>query len=35
MDNGLCPPVIIARMTFAVGMLFLRETRGVDMYAND
>ena len=35
MYNGLWYSVIIAGMTFVVGMLFIRETKDVDIYAND
>ena len=35
MYNGLWYPVSIAGMTFVVGMLFLKETRHVNIYAND
>ncbi|MEC5214180.1 MFS family permease [Polaromonas sp. CG_9.5] len=35
MYNGLWYPVIIAGMTLVVGMLFIKETRQVDIYAND
>ena len=35
MYNGLWYPIIIAGMTVVVGMLFLRETKDVDIYAND
>ncbi len=35
MYNGLWYPVIIASATFAIGMLFVRETKDVDIYAND
>ncbi len=35
MYNGLWYPVIIAGMTFVIGMLFVRETKDVDIYAND
>ena len=35
MYNGLWYPVIIAGMTFMVGMLFVKETKDVDIYAND
>ncbi len=35
MYNGLWYPVIIAAMTFVIGMLFVRETKDVDIYAND
>lgn len=33
--SGLWYPIIIAGMTFVVGMLFLKETKDVDIYAND
>jgi hypothetical protein len=32
---GLWYPVVIAAMTFVVGMLFIRETKDVDIYARD
>ncbi|HEY9208332.1 MFS transporter [Acidovorax soli] len=35
MYNGLWYPIIIAGMTLVVGTLFLRETKDVDIYAND
>ena len=35
MYNGLWYPVIIAGMTLVVGMLFIKETRDVDIYATD
>jgi len=35
MYNGLWYPVIIAGTTFVVGTLFIRETKDVDIYAND
>ena len=35
MYNGLWYPVIVSGMTFVVGMLFLKETKDVDIYAND
>ena len=35
MYNGLWYPIIIAGMTFVIGMLFIRETKDVDIYAND
>ncbi len=35
MYNGLWYPIIIASLTFVVGMLFVRETKDVDIYAND
>jgi MFS family permease len=33
--SGLWYPIIIAGMTFVIGMLFVRETKDVDIYAND
>jgi MFS family permease len=33
--SGLWYPIIIAVMTFIVGMLFLKETKDVDIYAKD
>ncbi len=35
MYNGLWYPIIFATITFVVGMLFVRETKDVDIYAND
>jgi MFS family permease len=35
MYNGLWYPIIIAGATFAIGMLFVRETKDVDIYADD
>ncbi|WP_029527532.1 MFS transporter [Polaromonas glacialis] len=35
MYNGLWYPIIIAGMTFVIGTLFVRETKDVDIYAND
>lgn len=35
MYNGLWYPIIIAAMTFVIGVLFVRETKDVDIYAND
>jgi len=35
MYNGLWYPIIIAGMTFVVGMVFVKETKDVDIYAND
>ena len=35
MYNGLWYPVIIAAATFVIGMIFVRETKDVDIYAND
>ncbi len=33
--NGLWYPIVIACITFVVGMLFVRETKDVDIYADD
>ena len=33
--SGLWYPIIIASMTFVVGMMFIKETKDVDIYAND
>ena len=33
--NGLWYPIIIASVTFVVGLLFVRETKDVDIYAGD
>ena len=35
MYNGLWYPIIIAGATFVIGMLFVRETKDIDIYAND
>jgi hypothetical protein len=35
MYNGLWYPIIIAGVTFAFGMLFIKETKDIDIYAND
>ncbi|MBX3625824.1 MAG: MFS transporter [Rhizobacter sp.] len=35
MYNGLWYPIIIALMTFVVGVLFVKETKDVDIYAKD
>ena len=35
MYNGLWYPIIIAGSTFVIGTLFVRETKDVDIYAND
>ncbi|MEI8171697.1 MAG: MFS transporter [Rhodoferax sp.] len=35
MYNGLWYPIIVAGMTFVVGMIFVKETKDVDIYAND
>ena len=35
MYNGLWYPIIVAGATFVIGMLFVRETKDVDIYAKD
>jgi MFS family permease len=35
MYNGLWYPIIIAGITFVIGTLFVKETKDVDIYAND
>lgn len=35
MYNGLWYPIIIAAITFVVGVLFVKETKDVDIYAKD
>ncbi|MEK8032136.1 MFS transporter [Ideonella sp. DXS29W] len=35
MYNGLWYPIIIAGITFVIGMLFVKETKDVDIYARD
>ena len=35
MYNGLWYPIVVAAMTFVIGMLFIRETKDVDIYARD
>jgi hypothetical protein len=35
MFNGLWYPIVIAAMTLVIGTLFIRETKDVDIYAND
>ena len=35
MFSGLWYPIIIASITFVIGMLFVRETKDVDIYKND
>ena len=35
MYNGLWYPIIVAGATFVIGMLFVKETKDVDIYAND
>jgi len=33
--NGLWYPIIVAMITFVIGLLFVRETKDVDIYAGD
>jgi MFS family permease len=35
MYNGLWYPIIVAAGTFVIGMLFVKETKDIDIYAND
>ena len=35
MYNGLWYPIVVAAMTLVVGTLFVKETKDVDIYAND
>ena len=35
MYYGLWYPIIIAAATFVIGMLFIKETKDVDIYAKD
>jgi hypothetical protein len=35
MYNGLWYPIIIAGMTFIIGTIFIRETKDVNIYADD
>ncbi len=35
MYNGLWYPIIVAAATFVIGLLFVKETKDVDIYAND
>jgi MFS family permease len=35
MYNGLMYPIIVASITFVIGMLFVKETKDVDIFAND
>ena len=35
MYNGLWYPIVIAAMTFVIGMIFVRETKDIDIYARD
>ena len=35
MYNGLWYPIVVASMTFIIGMLFVKETKDVDIYKND
>jgi hypothetical protein len=33
--HGLWYPIGVAAMTLVIGLLFVRETKDVDIYAND
>ena len=35
MYNGLWYPIIVASATFVIGMLFIKETKDIDIYADD
>jgi hypothetical protein len=35
MYSGLWYPVVIAAVTFVIGMIFVKETKDVDIYVND
>jgi hypothetical protein len=35
MYYGLWYPITIAAITFLIGLFFVRETKDVDIYAND
>ncbi len=35
MYNGLWYPIVIAAAIFVIGVLFVRETKDVDVYAQD
>ena len=35
MYNGLWYPIVIAAVTFVIGMIFVRETKDVDIFKND
>ncbi|MEP6739006.1 MAG: MFS transporter [Caldimonas sp.] len=35
MFNGLWYPIIVASMSFVIGMLFIKETKDVDIYSGD
>ena len=35
MYYGLWYPIVIASVTFVIGLLFVKETKDVDIYAND
>ncbi len=35
MYNGLWYPIIVAGVTFVIGMIFVRETKDIDIYAKD
>ncbi len=35
MYSGLWYPIVVAAITLVIGVLFVRETKDVDIYAND
>jgi len=35
MYNGIWYPIVLAGITLVIGTLFLKETKDVDIYAND
>jgi hypothetical protein len=35
MYHGLWYPIVIASVTFVIGLLFVKETKDVDIYADD
>jgi hypothetical protein len=35
MYHGLWYPIVIAAVTFVIGMIFVRETKDVDIFKND
>jgi hypothetical protein len=35
MYNGLWYPIIVAGATFVIGMIFIKETKDVDIYRED
>ena len=35
LQRGLWYPIIVAGATFVIGMLFVRETKDIDIYATD